>query len=444
MSWNSKVVWSEGMFLRPQHFQQHTRYVERLVESRCGHLRSYPWGFTQLEVDEQSLGLGKLSIRSAQGVFPDGTPFAIPEQDDPPPALDIPEDLRNARVYLSLPLNRTGTIEVVDAEGGDGVARYWAGEDEVRDTNAGIESIAQLRVGKLRMRLLLESERRDEYACLGVARVVENRANDRLVLDEAYLPPVLDCRALPRLQGMLRELEGLLHHRGDALAGRVSASGRGGAAEIADFLMLQAVNRYEPFVSHLQNVAVLHPEDFYRQAVQIAGELATFARETRRPEVLPPYRHDDLEGSFEPLMAALRQVLSMVLEQNAIPLPLEERRYGIRVSAITDRSLLDQASFVLAVSASIPAEEVRKRFPRQITIGGVEYIRQLVNNHLRGIAVNPLPVAPRQIPYNAGYVYFELERAGEYWKQLQKSGGFAIHVGGEFPSLEMEFWAIKR
>ena len=229
MSWNSKVVWSERMFLRPQHFQQQTRYVERLVESRCGHLKSYPWGFTQLEVDEQSLGLGKLSIRAAQGVFPDGTPFSIPEQDEPPPALDIPEDLRNALVYLSLPLNRTGTVEVVDAEGSDGVARYWAGEDEVRDTNAGIESIAQLRVAKLRMRLLLESERRDEYACLGVARVVENRANDRLVLDEAYMPPVLDCQVSPVLSGFVNILQGLIHQRGESLAGVVSDAGRGGS-----------------------------------------------------------------------------------------------------------------------------------------------------------------------------------------------------------------------
>ncbi len=32
MSWNNRVVWSEGMFLRPQHFQQQDRYIETLVE----------------------------------------------------------------------------------------------------------------------------------------------------------------------------------------------------------------------------------------------------------------------------------------------------------------------------------------------------------------------------------------------------------------------------
>ena len=38
MSWDNKVVWSEGMFLRPQHFQQQDRYVEKLVRSRVAEL----------------------------------------------------------------------------------------------------------------------------------------------------------------------------------------------------------------------------------------------------------------------------------------------------------------------------------------------------------------------------------------------------------------------
>ena len=41
MSWHSKVVWSEGMFLRPQHFQQQDRYLEALVRHSCGYLRPY-------------------------------------------------------------------------------------------------------------------------------------------------------------------------------------------------------------------------------------------------------------------------------------------------------------------------------------------------------------------------------------------------------------------
>jgi type VI secretion system protein ImpJ len=52
-------------------------------------------------------------------------------------------------------------------------------------------------------------------------------------------------------------------------------------------------------------------------------------------------------------------------------------------------------------------------------------------------------VAPRQIPFHAGFVYFELDQASEHWAQLKASGGVGLHVGGEFPGLKLEFWAIR-
>ena len=47
-----RVVWSEGMFLRPQHFQQLERYFERYVHLRCAPLQCYSWGFASLRIDE--------------------------------------------------------------------------------------------------------------------------------------------------------------------------------------------------------------------------------------------------------------------------------------------------------------------------------------------------------------------------------------------------------
>jgi type VI secretion system protein ImpJ len=241
----------------------------------------------------------------------------------------------------------------------------------------------------------------------------------------------------------MTELHGLLNHRAEALAARLVVSGRGGAAEIADFLLLQAVNRYLPLIAHLSKLAGYHPESFYQLAVSMAGELATFTSANKRAPEFSPYQHDDLQGTFAPVFDALRKSLSMVLEQNAISIPMHQRKYGIRVAMVSDHALLDHATFILAVSADIPTEDIRKRFPTQIKIGPVEQIRQLVNVQLPGIRVRPLPVAPRQIPYHTGFVYFELDRSNELWAKLKTSGGFAFHLGGDFPGIQMEFWAIK-
>jgi len=132
-----------------------------------------------------------------------------------------------------------------------------------------------------------------------------------------------------------------------------------------------------------------------------------------------------------------------VLEQTAVAIPLQERRHGVKVGLINDRSLLLSASFVLAVRAEMPAEMLRRSLPNQIKIGPVEQIAQLVNVALPGIRIRPLPVAPRQLPFRSGTAYFELENSGPLWKQLDASGALAFHLAGEFPELVMELWAIK-
>ncbi len=449
MSWYSKVVWSEGMFLRPQHFQQQDRYLEALVRQSCGPLRPYAWGVVELALDREALALGKVGITTARGLLPDGTPFSIPDHDPPPAPLEIDADVRDMRVMLAMPLRRTGMADVERGDHQDTAARYQATAREVRDNNFDTaNNSAQVEIGERRLRLFLDTRDSSDYTCIGIAQVLEKRSDQTVVLDADYLPPCLDCRGVPALKGFANEVLGLLHQRGDALAERVVGAGasRGANLDIAQFLRLQAVNRFEPLFAHLADMPGLHPETFYQIALQVAGEMATFTDKVkRRPPIFPSYDHDNLHKTFAVLMTELRRSLSLEEVEAAIRIPIEERQYGIRVAIITDRErpLLTKATFILAVRADMATDLLRNRFPTQVKIGPVERIAQFVNHHLPGIGVSALPVAPREIPYRADFIYFRLDRSSEFWKQLLNSGGFAFHVGGEFPGLEMVFWAIK-
>jgi type VI secretion system protein ImpJ len=443
MSAYNKILWSEGLFLRPQHFQQQGRYFERLLETRCYALRSHPWGCVELQFERDLLAIGKLGLRRAIGVFPDGTPFRIPEDDPVPVPLDVGAQVRDETVYLALPVRQQSGAEVDRSAGQENIVRHAIREVESRDATADAGVSTTLEVGPLRTRLMLSHESLDDYACIPIAQVIERRSDQRVLLNELFIPTVLDTRAAPVLATFMTELQGLLHQRGEALAGRVAATGRGGAAEIADFLMLQAINRYEPVIAHLVTGGLVHPEDLYRYCVSAAGELATFTTVSKRPTAFPGYAHDRLRESFEPVIAALRSSLSAVLEQSAIAIPIEPRKFGLSVATVADRTLFSTAVFVLAVRADTQAEELRQAFPKQLKIGPVEKIRDLVNLQLPGIALHAIPVAPRQIPYHAGFVYFELDQGNELWGQLKASGGIGLHVGGEFPGLKLEFWAIR-
>lgn len=443
MSWKSKVAWSEGMFLRPQHFQQQERFLEHIVQSRSAHLTASSWGFTQLKIDRQALSLGKIVLESCQGVLPDGTVIDIPDVDAPPPPLDIPADAKEITISLGLPLFRPGTANLRHSDQDEGLERFLISEIEVKDNIANSTNKSALQIARPTLRLLTSSMELNEFAHLGIARVVERRPDDTVVLADNFIPPCLDCRVSSRLIGFVEEIEGLLHHRGEALAARLSSTAKG-IAEVTDFLLLEVVNRFEPLLSHLGKLETLHPERFYSIALQLAGDLATFTSQSKRPPNFAIYRHQHLEETFDPVIKELRRALSMVLEQKAIAIPLEERKFGIRVATPSDRSLLTSATFVLAANAQMSAELLQRKLPPQVKIGPVEKIRDLVNLQLPGVGLRLLPVAPREIPYNSGFSYFELDRSSEYWKMLETSGGCALHIGGEFPGIELELWAIKR
>jgi type VI secretion system protein ImpJ len=443
MYWNSKVIWSEGMLLQQQHLQQQDRYWHNYIEARCGR-RPNAWGVSRLEVDEHQLAVGKVALLAAQGIMPDGTPFSLPADDDPPLALDIPEHARDTLVVLALPLLRAGAPEAADDGPDMGHARYRPVDCTVHDSNARADQEASLQVGRLRLRLALADEVAEGHVTLGIARVVERRPDNTVVLSRTYCPPALDCRAAPRLAHFIDELAGLLGQRAAALADRLGQPQSHGAAEIAEFLLLQLVNRAEPLFMHLSSVGGLHPERLYRELLRLAGELASFTQGDRRPPRFATYRHGDLYGTFQPLMDYLRRALSSVIEPQAIAIPLEPGQFGMYVGRIPEPGLLRTASFVLAAGADLQPDELSASLPAKMKVGPVERIHDLVTLQLPGIALRPLPVAPRQLPFHAGRGYFALDASDTLWSELSASAGIALHVAGDFPGLHLELWAIRQ
>src|SRR5947209_20517033 len=88
----SRVVWSEGMYLSPHHFQAQARYFEDSVHFAVDTLWFEGWGVLGVEFDTEALRNGTVSLLRARGVFPDGLPFDIPESDNVRLARNISKD----------------------------------------------------------------------------------------------------------------------------------------------------------------------------------------------------------------------------------------------------------------------------------------------------------------------------------------------------------------
>ncbi len=222
MATRNRVVWSEGLFIKPQHFQQQQRSLEGLLDTRLKGVSHYLYGFLSLELNNEFLSFGRVAISKASGVMPDGLAFHLPADDVEPTPLEISDaSITNQVVYLGLPLATDGVGEVRWPED-DLPARYRLTSRSVRDLHSQDGSTAELDLARVSPRLLLERDDRSGYACLAVARIVERRPDGSLVLDEQFLPTLMNVQAAPGLQRFVGEMAGLMRERARNIAQRLS------------------------------------------------------------------------------------------------------------------------------------------------------------------------------------------------------------------------------
>jgi type VI secretion system protein ImpJ len=443
MSLISKPLWTEGLRVRPQHFQQQDRWIEHLIEGRVAGVRHCNWGLRALTLDKELLPLGKIGIKSLTAVLPDGTVIDLPAQGPLPEPRSAPTTLRNALVKIAVPLRMRDGAETSNDPAT--VRRFEGIDQSARDSTSPERPAATVRVGRLNVQILFEGEKEDDLTTMPIARVREVEPTGAVSLAQGFVPPCLDFHVAERLVDIVNETRSLLKSRADAIAARSDSSRMAAeSAGLADLLTIAIINGQEALLDHFASVRGVHPVEIFQTLLQLTAQLATFSSGRRKPADLPVYRHDDIEASVAPLLERLREFLTVVIERNAVPLELQQRGYGIVTSIIADRSLFQDSRFVLTAVANVPAETLRSQLPTQMKVGSVEQIRDLVNLQLPGIPLRALPVAPPELPFLQNGVYFELDQSVELWRNLARSAAFAMHLSGEYPDLHLEFWAIRK
>ena len=71
MSLSNRVLGKEGLCIRPQHFQQESRFLTSQLKQVID-ISAYNLGFEKIAVDQQQLSFGKFGITECKGVMPDG------------------------------------------------------------------------------------------------------------------------------------------------------------------------------------------------------------------------------------------------------------------------------------------------------------------------------------------------------------------------------------
>jgi len=443
-----KVIWSEGLFLTPHHFQQWDRYYEDFLNFRLRAITTFMWGVDEIRFNEEALENGVAEVVRCRAILPDGLAVDLPDLDLPPPSRSFVELFSPASdlmdVFLAIPTTRPGSANVAGSGTQEFLARYTPVTVNVPDETTG-ENIHPVALAGKNLRLLFGEESLDNHAALKIAQL-RRTPEGKVVFEPNYIPPAISLSASRPLIEIVRRLIEILSAKSSTLAEQRRQKGQGVAdfttSDVANFWLLHAVNASIPLMMHFHHVQRIHPEQLYLAMARLAGELMTFVTEGH-PSELPKYIHTDLTRTFGELDRKLRFLLETVIPTRCVPIPLERTKESIYVGRIMDERLPAGAEFFLAVYAKLPEAQLIERVPRKSKIASIDTINYLLGQALPGVLLRPVPIPPGPIPARMGFKYFRLEKLGDYWNAIAASRSICIYFPAEFPDLRLELYAVK-
>lgn len=435
----NKVVWSEGMFLSPQHFQQQERYLENYIKEYTGQILANCFGLTQLELDYSMLSIGKFSIKKAKGIFPDGTPFELEDS----LVLDIDQNTHLKKIYIALPLNRSSSMSV----GEDNHLRYNLIERAIYDSTQNYGDPIDIELAKMNISLMLEGEGLDNYTLLTVAYINEKKSDGTVVLNNAFVPQCLHFGVSNYLKYIISDLFSQVQYRTKLMANRlqIETTTKSYQALMKDYLWLQVLCTWLPKLEQWKESPFFLTRDLYLECLSMTGQMQGL--EGKIPSSFPAWNPNDLYGIFSEVFAELLILLRDVQVDNVISLEWDTSLFKSRRllrTCLQDRNLYNQSRFILVASSPIGVTRLSDEFPRAIKLSGNSDIAKLVRNAVSGVPLRYLPFAPAELKSRIDSAYFEIDTKSELWQSMvKKEEPIALHIDECIGQVDVEFYVIR-
>ncbi|MFB3815809.1 MAG: type VI secretion system baseplate subunit TssK [Terriglobales bacterium] len=447
MKFLSSIVWSEGMYLAPHHFQAQNRYFEDSVRFATESLWFEPYGFTGFQIDAEALRNGTVAVVHARGVFADGMPFDMPECDSVPPARSIaalfPPTNDHLIASLAIPKRRAdGQNCALDGEP-NGNMRFVATARTMCDENTGHDE-KPVRLGNKNIRLLLDTENADDMELLPIVRIKRDPSG-HFVADPTFIPPCLRLTSSEPLMMLLRRLIEILEEKSSTLLNTRPSQGRFqagmSARDVASFWFLHAINAGLAPLRHLYHSKRGHPEELFREMSRLGGALCTFGVDSH-PRTLPAYDHRNLDKCFHELDEHIRRHLEIMIPTQAITIPLYPAERYFYEGSVVDSRALGPSRWLLGVHSPIGEADLISKVPVVVKVCSAKFVPELVRRALPGMKLTHVPVPPSAIAAKVEYQYFTLNKAGPCWEHLVQTRQVGIYVPGDIPSPELELVVI--
>ncbi len=443
---NQQLNWSEGLFLRPHHFQSADRYWHELLSLSSRFDTGYQYGVFSAELnqdalDNQILQIVRFRARTKQGTiisFDDSVVDRVDlkmRQKSDPKFLDFIRDHEGVKVYLGFPHLKLSKRNVSE-EGGTSQFRYQSGVRDLEDEVSG-GNPQTLETKSLNVRFLLESDDLDGYEAIPVFRLIRSRELDgKLKIDPHYYPPCLTTRSHPELQrNILESAYDLLNTRAETLRRQVIDSGITFSSQVAGaverLMLLRTINESLGELNCHAFSDGVHPYTAYSMLCQLIGRLSIFGAEKSLGD-MPRYDHDNLHTIFQWALDRIRKLIDIGDEGYFQRFFKGVGRAKLRVN-IEPEWFSRQWQLVLGIhSLDLSAGECLAKLDRAIAwkLAQPSFVDYCYEKQARGLKLRKLRNVPSVLPRSPGWLFFSIAE-DDQWDEVRSEGAIGLRLNSD-------------
>jgi type VI secretion system protein ImpJ len=442
----SKVLWGEGLLLRPQHFQQQDHYHERQLYDSVALMHPYAWGVKLLKVDIDALASNVLRVMALALRFQDGELVDAPAHDALPDSIDLSTLLQNQQsvtFYAALPSFKPFGGNFVQPGQPQESARYLQDNRETPDLYTQAAH-AQLSFLNKTVRLVPEHEPRDSYTSFPLVRL-RRVATGGFELDPEFVPPSLSVQSAPVVAHQLRRLLDALQAKVSALYGHHREPSRNvieyRSGDMSSFWLLHTASAAYASLSHYFHHPALHPERLFEQLLGLAGSLMTFSKTWLLAD-LPSYQHADPGPGFAKLYAIIRELIDTVISSKYFAIALDEIKPSYFLGKLDSGKIDDKTAFYLAVTSATPAVELVGAVPLRLKMGAPDDVDKFVLSAMPGVRLQHAPQVPAAVPVRPDTVYFLIDAKGQMYERMLQAQSVSVYVPASMNDLRLELVAV--
>ena len=440
------VLWHQGLFLQPQHFQQMERNIEYRFSPLLSYIKPHLWGITKLVIDNSALEEGYFKIDELEVLFQDGSWVTFPgnARVSSRHIEDIQHELETKdsfQIYIGLAkwdYSTANVQQIKDEETTNGSTRFISplNPEEVEDIHSNGPH-ASIRFMNYVVKIFWETEIEDlgNYSLIPIARLKKDGA--KVVLSNSFIPPLLCINGSNGFKQIISGIRDQILSRLEVLEGyklsREIAPSELTGNSIRYIMALMVLNKYLPLLDHLIGAGTVHPWEIYGVLRQLIGELSSFTERInatgRTPdgnELISGYNHGDIGNCFSKAGLLIEELLNAIIvgAENIIKLIREEDDF---VAQIPPEILEEKNLFCIVLNTKSDRESVIDAFEHIVKVSSKETMPTLLSRALPGISLTHRKTPPPGIPADPDSYFFMLHTNDPLWLELKRTGNFCLH-----------------